>query len=221
MKINSDETLDDIRGIKIIQKKKGYRFSIDSILLADFPDLTDVSRAVDLGTGGGVIAILLAKKKEDLRVVGIELQDSLFDLAVRNVGLSSLSERVKILKGDLKEIKCGFETGSFDLVVCNPPYYPIGKGRMGPNLERNVARHEVTVTLSNVIEACEYLLREGGRSAMVYPAAGSEEICSLLKSRGLGPYRLREVHTKEAELVLVEGKKGYEGELLEESPLRL
>src|SRR4030067_754879 len=101
--------------------------------------------------------MVLFKRSQELNVVGIELQDTLFDLAVRNVDLSSLSDRVEIIKGDLKDIKERFEAGSFDLVVCNPPYYPIGKGRTGPNHDRTVARHEVQATLADIIEASEDL----------------------------------------------------------------
>ena len=97
--VKDDETLDEIGGVTIIQKKRGYRFSADSILLADFPDLTGVTKAVDLGTGSGVIAILLAKRSQELSVVGIELQGTLFDLAVRNVDLSALSDRIEVVKG--------------------------------------------------------------------------------------------------------------------------
>ena len=221
IEINDDETLDEIRGVKIIQKKKGYRFSADSLLLADFPDLTGVIKAVDLGTGSGIVAILIAKKTQELRVVGMELQDALFDLARRNVDLSSLSQRVDIVKGDLKNIKGRFETGSSDLVVCNPPYYPLGKGRVGPNQERTVARHEVAVTMADIIGVSEYLLRNGGRVAMVYPASRLKEVISVMRKHKIGPRRVKEVRTNEAEVVLIEGEKGYEGELVEEAPLLL
>jgi tRNA1Val (adenine37-N6)-methyltransferase len=221
IEVRNDETLDEIGGVRIIQKKKGYRFSADSILLADFPDLTGVKRAVDLGTGSGVIAILLAKRSKELSVVGVELQDTLFDLAVRNVDLSSISDRVEIVKGDLKDIKEIFEAGSFDLAVCNPPYYPIGKGRTGPNLERTVARHEVAVALADIIEASEYLLRDAGRVAVVYPANRYSGVISEMQKVKIGPIRVKEVHTKVVEVVLVEGKKGYAGELLLEPPFCL
>lgn len=221
IEVRNDETLDEIGGVRIIQKKRGYRFSGDSILLADFPDLTGVTKAVDLGTGSGVIAILLAKRSKEISVVGIELQDTLFDLAARNVDLSSLSDRVEIVKGDMKGIKERFEDGSFDLVVCNPPYYPIGKGRTGPNLERTVARHEVAVTLADIIEASEYLLRAGGRVAVVYPANRYNEVILQMQRVKIGPMRVKEVHTKVFEVVLIEGKKGYEGELLLEPPFCL
>lgn len=219
--VKDDETLDEIGGVTIIQKKRGYRFSADSILLADFPDLTGVTKAVDLGTGSGVIAILLAKRSQELSVVGIELQGTLFDLAVRNVDLSALSDRIEVVKGDLKSIKERFEAGRFDLVICNPPYYPLGKGRIGPNLERTVARHEVAVTLADIIEASEYLLRDGGRVAVVYPAGRYNEAISVMRKHNIGPMRVKEVHTKVVEVVIVEGKKGYAGDLLPEPPFCL
>ncbi|MBI4746177.1 MAG: methyltransferase [Deltaproteobacteria bacterium] len=220
-KINEDETLDEIGGVRIIQKKRGYRFSADSLLLADFPDLTGVTKVMDLGTGSGIIAILLARRSQEMSVVGVELQDTLFELAKRNVDLSSLSDRVEIVKGDMKGLKERFEAGRFDLVVCNPPYYPIGKGRIGPNLERTVARHEAAVTLADIIGASEYLLRDGGRVAVVYPADRYNEVISVMRRLKIGPLRAKEVHTKVVEVVLVEGKKGYAGELLLEPPFCL
>lgn len=216
-----DETLDEIRGVKIIQKKKGYRFTTDSLLLAEFVNLEGVKKALDLGTGSGIIAILLAKQSDRLEVAGVELQDDLFDLARRNVELSSLSDRIKIIKGDIKMLKNRFEEGSFDLIVSNPPYYPAGKGRIGPNLERTVARHEVAVTMTDIIDASSFLLRKGGKVAMIYPAGRLKEAVSEMHKHGIGPKRVRKIYTSEAEVVLIEGEKGHEGELLEEPPLYL
>lgn len=212
--IGDDETLDEIGGVRIIQKKKGYRFSADSILLAEFPSLAGVKKVMDLGTGSGVIAILLANRSKDLNIVGIELQESLFSLAKRNICLSYLSDRVEIIKGDLRSIKDRFEAGSFDLIVSNPPYYPIGKGRIGPNQERTLARHEVAVTMSDIIEVSDYLLKAAGRLVMVYPAGRYLEVVSEMRRRNIGPVRVKEVYTNVFEVVLVEGKKGYKGELM-------
>jgi len=220
-KINEDETLDEIRGVRIIQKKKGYRFSVDSLLLADFPDLHGIKKAIDLGTGSGVIAILLAKRSEELAVKGVELQNGLFDMARRNVEFLSLSDRVEIIKEDLRTLKGRVEGGSFDLVVCNPPYLPVGKGRIGPNVERTVARHEVAVTLTDIINISEYLLKDGGKAVLVYPAKRFKELFSTMRRFKIGPRRFKEVHTKDVELIIVEGEKGYEGEYAEEVPLRL
>jgi len=216
-----DETLDEIRGIKIIQKKKGYRFSMDSLLLAEFVNLKDVKKAMDLGTGSGIIAILLAKRSAGLEVTGVELQDNLFDLARRNVELSFLSDRVEIIKRDIRMLKNRFEEGSFDLIVSNPPYYPAGKGRTGTNRERTMARHEVAVTMTDIIEASSFLLMEGGRIAIIYPASRLKEAISAMRKCRIGPGRVRKIYTREAEVVLIEGEKGYERELLEEPPLYL
>jgi tRNA1Val (adenine37-N6)-methyltransferase len=219
--INADETLDEMRGVRVIQKRKGYRFSIDSILLADFADLTGVETAVDLGTGSGIIPILLARRSEELKLVGVELQEGLFDLAQRNVQINSLPEKIEIVKADIKGLKERFKGGGLDLVASNPPYYQVGKGRIGPNKERTLARHEVAVTMADVIEASEFLLKEGGRLVLVYPAFRKEEAVSMMKRYRIGPRRVREVHTREAEFVLIEGEKGYAGDLMEEAPLRL
>lgn len=216
-----DETLDEIRGTKIIQKKKGYRFSMDSLLLAEFVNLDGVKKAMDLGTGSGIIAILLAKRSAGLEVTGVELQDNLFDLAKRNIELSSLSDRVEIIKEDIRMLKNRFEGESFDLIASNPPYYPSGKGRIGPNRERTMARHEVAVTMTDIIEASSYLLRGGGRVVVIYPAGRLKEAISKMHKYSVGPRRVRKVYTSEAEVVLIEGERGYEGELLEEPPLYL
>lgn len=221
IEIGSDETLDEIRGVRIIQKKKGYRFSVDALLLADFPDLTDVKKAVDLGTGSGIIAILLAMRSEGITVTGIELQSSLYYLAVRNMELADLSGRIEIVQADIRHLRDEFEGESFDLVVSNPPYYQVGKGRTGPNTERTIARHEMAVTLKEVMDVSAFLLKNGGRVGVIYPVERREEVLSAMRSFGLCPKRIREVHTRDAQLIMAEGEKGYVGELKEEGPLLL
>lgn len=221
IEIMNDETLDEIKGVRVIQKKNGYRFSVDSLLLADFPDLTGVRTAVDLGTGSGIVAILLAVRSERLRVVGIELQEGLFDLAMRNVRISALSDRVEIMREDLRGLKDRFEGGSFDLVVSNPPYHPVGKGRIGPNLERTVARHEVSATMADIIKVSEFLLKEGGRVELIYPVGRLNEVISIMGNTKIGPRRFEKVFTRDTRLVMIEGEKGYKGELFEGVPLCL
>ncbi len=221
LEIHEDETLDEISGVRIIQKKKGYRFSVDSLLLADFPDLTDVKKAADLGTGSGIVAILLASRSEGLTVTGIELQSSLYDLAVRNVEMADLSGRMEIVKADIRHLRDEFEGESFDLVVSNPPYYPVGKGRTGPNTERTIARHEMAVTLKEVMDVSAFLLKRGGRVAVIYPAERRDGVLSAMRHSRIGPKRIREVHTKDVQLVMIEGEKGYNGELKVELPLLL
>lgn len=221
IEIGSDETLDEIRGVRIIQKKKGYRFSVDAVLLADFPDLTDVKKAVDLGTGSGIVAILLAMRSLGLKVVGIELQSSLYDLAVRNIEMADLSGRIDIVKADIRHLRDEFEGESLDLVVSNPPYYQVGKGRTGPNTERTIARHETAVAMKDIMDVSAFLLKEGGRVGVIYPAERREEGLSEMRYSGIGPKRIREVHTRDVQLVMIEGEKGYNGELKVELPLPL
>ena len=216
-----DETLDEIRGVRIIQKKKGYRFSAESILLSDFPDLTDVRMAADLGTGSGIIAILLTARSEELDVVGIELQPELYGLAVRNVELAGLSNRIQVVKGDIRTIKDWFKTERLDLVVSNPPYYQVGKARIGPNKERTIARHEMAVSKKDIMDASNLLLKKGGRVAVIYPAERREEVISTMHYSNIGPKRMREISTGEGKLLMAEGEKGYEGALKDEEPLLL
>lgn len=219
--VREDETLDEIRGVRIIQKTRGYRFSVDSLLLADFPDLTDVKKAVDLGTGSGIIAILLAMRSEGITVTGIELQSSLHDLAVRNIELADLSGRMEIVKADIRHLRDELEGESFDLVVSNPPYYQVGKGRTGPSKERTIARHETAVAMKDIIDVSAFLLKAGGRVAVIYPAERRDGVLSAMRHSRIGPKRIREIHTNDVQLVMIEGEKGYNGELKVELPLPL
>lgn len=219
IEVKPDETLDEIRGIRIIQKKNGYRFSNDSLILADFPDLTGVRMAADLGTGNGIIAILLASRSEELNIVGIEIQPSLYGLAVRNVELASLINRVRVVQRDIKSINGFIKAESFDLVVSNPPYYQIGRGRTGPNIEKTIARHEMAVSMQNIIGESSYLLKKGGRVAVIYPVVRRGEVISTMRHFNIGPRRIREIYTRDAQLILTEGEKGYPGDLKEEGPL--
>lgn len=221
VRMKKDETLDEIRGIQIIQKKNGYRFSMEAFLLSDFADIREVKRAIDLGTGSGVIALLLARRSQGLMVVGVELQEALSDMAERNVRLSSLSSRVEIVKYDLRILRDRFQGGSFDLVISNPPYYPVGKGRINLSMEKTVARHEVTATMSNIMEVSSFLLREKGRVVLIYPINRFKEVISTMDNMNIGIRRLKEIRTRYVQLVMVEGEKGYEGELVEEPPLCL
>lgn len=219
-----DETLDTLfQGkLKIVQRKRGYRFSIDAVLLAHFVKLRDGEEVVDLGTGNGVIPLVLACLYSTVRVVGLELQEEMVERALRNVDLNRLGERVRIVQGDICSVEKLFSPESFDAVVCNPPYRGAATGRMNPDPEKRIARHEIKSRLADFLRAGSYLLRGGGRMALVYPATRMVDLLQTMRQEEIEPKRLRLVQSFEkstATLVLVEGVKGAGSELKVLSPL--
>jgi tRNA1Val (adenine37-N6)-methyltransferase len=209
---DSGETLDTLFGgrLKILQKECGYRFSIDALLLARFAEPRPMDRIVDLGTGCGIIPLILIFRHHAEKVIGVEIQPSLAELARRNVALNRLSARIKILEEDLRSLQGRNWRGSFDLVLSNPPYRKVGAGRVNPRLERALARHEIKVTLEDIIRSARDLLREKGRLALIYPASRAADLIDRMREFHLEPKRLQFVHSHlqdEARLLLVEGLK--------------
>jgi tRNA1Val (adenine37-N6)-methyltransferase len=215
--VQIDETLDDLRpaGLRIIQKIKGYRFSLDPILLCDFARVEENDTVADLGTGSGVIPLLLAIRTSAKRVVGVEIQPELADRARRSVLLNRLDEKVEILTGDLRALPKNLSPRSFDAVLSNPPYRRAGTGRKAPTAERAAARHELAGGIEDFLGAAALLLRHGGRFYIVYLAERLAELLSMMRRERLEPKRLRCVHSRPgdgARMVLVEGRKnGGEG----------
>ena len=208
-----DETLDIIYGgkLKLFQDRKGYRFSLDSLLLAHFVSCRRGERIADLGTGHGVIALTLAYLHSSLSITGVEIQPTMVDRASRNVRLNGLQERVTIAHVDVRSIQETLSPESFEAVVCNPPYRRTTSGRISPNLERKIARHEIAAALADFLRAGAYLLPIKGRIAMVYPALRVVDLLQSLRNVNLEPKRLRMVHSfadTKASLVLVEAVKG-------------
>jgi tRNA1Val (adenine37-N6)-methyltransferase len=217
-----DETLDEFyRGkVRLFQPRKGYRFALDAPLLADFIETRPEDEICELGTGNGVIAVLLSLKPFR-RLTALELQDSLFDLAVRNVALNGLESRVEIVRGDLREYRPG---AVFDLVFSNPPYVRKGTGFPSPKAEKTVAKQEVTCDIYQVMSAVSELMKPAGRAAFVFPAARFDDLMGAAAGRGLHPRRLRFVHPRAgdpANLFLSELGFGREGEPLVLEPLVL
>lgn len=222
--LHPEETLDDLRlgGLKIIQARAGYRFSLDPILLCGFVDRQGVEAAVDLGTGSGVIPLILARTSVVNRIVGVELQPGLADRARRSVGLNGLGERIEIVEGDLRQLPRALGIGSFDLVLSNPPFRQGGSGRIAPNGERAAARHELAGGLEDFLKTAALLLRPGGRCCLIYLAERLTDLLVELRRAGLEPKRLRTVQSREGEgprLVLVEARKGGRPGLAVEPPL--
>ncbi|MBI2348375.1 MAG: tRNA1(Val) (adenine(37)-N6)-methyltransferase [Deltaproteobacteria bacterium] len=202
--------------LRIIQAKRGYRFSLDAVLLAHFATLRGSDRVVDLGTGNGVIPLILARLHPAVEIVGVELQEEMVRRALRNVNLNRLEERVKILRGDVCSVEEVLPPESVAAVVCNPPYRRPATGRVNPDAEKRIARHEIKARLADFIRAGSYLLRRGGHMALVYPAARMVDLLQTMRQEEIEPKRLRLVHSYEgsaATLALVEGIKGAGTEL--------
>ena len=223
---SSDETLDNFFNgrLQIIQKKRGYRFSIDSVLLSRFIKIRKDERVIDLGTGCGILPLLLSLTTKAHSFVGIEIQKGLADCAKKNVALNQLSDRISILHGDFRELKNTFPPDSFDVVTSNPPYRKYRTGRVNPIIEKAVARHEIKGTLEDVISIASYLLPPKGRGYLIFPSVRTVDLLVALRSKGLEPKRLQFVYPRineGAKFVLIEGIKASGIELKIMEPLIL
>ncbi len=213
-----NERVDDLQcdGLKIIQNKDMFCFGMDAVLLANFVKLKNHAKYMDLGTGTGVIPLLLAGKCngasfEDVSLTALEVQEPCAAMAARSVELNGLSEKVSILHGDIKEVFENFKKASFDIVTCNPPYISGGKGLDNPSAPKNIARHEILVTLKDVVAAAAHLLKDGGSFYMVHKPFRLPEIFAEMRDHGLEPKTMRLVQPfkdKEPNMVLVEAVKG-------------
>lgn len=214
-KLFQNERIDDLQigGLKMIQSESGYRFSLDPFLLADFTTVRKGNSVVDLGTGSGILPLLIATTTLAVSVVGVELQEALFDRARRNVELNGLIGKVDIKQLDVRDVvkKGGFEVESFDVVVMNPPYRAPLTGRVSKDDERAICRHELHGNIEDFLRAASWLVRQGGGVNVVFLSERLPELLGEMKSCGLEPKRLRLVYSdreREAHLVLVEGRKG-------------
>jgi tRNA1Val (adenine37-N6)-methyltransferase len=209
-----DETADTLFGgeIQVLQGKKGYRFSIDAILLAGFVWLRRKDRVIDLGTGVGIVPLILSKRGEEAaQIVGVEIQKELAALAKRNVLINGCEDLITIYEVDIKELNDTFSPSSFDVLVTNPPYYGISSGRINPHSQKAIARHEITCTIDDVLQASCYLLKEGGRIFIIYPAQRAVTLLARLQSVSLEPKRIRLIYSREGEdarFILTEAHKG-------------
>lgn len=207
-----DETLDTFLDGKlhILQKKKGYRFSVDSILLSRFTRLRKNERVIDLGTGCGILPLLLSQTTKAHSFVGVEIQEGLAECAKKNVILNDLNGKVSIVCQDLRELKRTFPPGSFHVVLSNPPYRMKRSGRINPSLEKAIARHEIEGTLPDLISVASYLLPPKGRCYLIFPAVRTVDLLVALREGKLEPKQLQFVfpsRESEAKFVLVESVK--------------
>jgi len=222
--ILDDERVDDLqyKGMRIIQKKEGFRFGIDAVIAANFVDVKKDARVIDIGAGTGIIALLIAGKTEAKYVAGIEIQSEMAEMAQRSVKLNGLEGRVEIIHGDIRENSKYFSPASFDVVVTNPPYMKKGGGLINPHDMKAVSRHEILCTLEDVIKASARLLVPGGQFVMVHKPERLVDIVYLMRSYKIEPKYLRFVHPspyKKANILLIKGMKNGNSELKMMEPL--
>ena len=219
-----DERIDDLQrnGYRIIQKKKGFCFGMDAVLLSGFAQVKEGEVAVDLGTGTGIIPILLEAKTKGKHFTGLEIQEEVAEMAGRSVRLNQLENRVDIVRGDIKEASRLFGKASFDVVTSNPPYMNDNHGLKNSELPKAIARHEVFCTLDDVCREASLLLKSGGRFYMVHRPHRLAEIITALKTYKLEPKRMKLVHPfvdKEANMVLIEAVRGGRSMMKVEAPI--
>ncbi len=222
--IRDDETMESLFGgrLKILQKKKGYRYTIDSVLLAHFVEPKKGERILELGAGSGVISLLLAFRNPGVRVTGLELQADLADMAGRSVAMNGLEGRVKMICGDARKAADLLEARSQDVVVFNPPYRKMGSGKLNPGREKALARHEIAGSIADFLRAASHALEPGGRVCLIYPCTRMVEAIHRMRVEKMEPKRLRMVHSKpgsRGDFILVEGMKGGGEELAVLPPL--
>jgi len=224
VKLNNSEKIEDLgdRGLKIIQASGSYRFSVDSILLFNFIKVKNYEKIIDLGTGSGIIPLLLFGKKEGLSIYGIEIQKDLADMARRSVELNKLQNDIIIIQEDFRNLKNIFKNQQFDVVVSNPPYISLGQGKINPSNSRAIARHEIKGNLEDIISVSNYLLKNKGRIYLIYRSTKLIKLILTLKKYGIEPKVVKFIHPrqgKNANLVLLEGIKGGKEELKIDNPI--
>lgn len=224
MELREGERLDDlqIKGYQIIQDPKRFCFGMDAVLLSGFTRVRKDGRVLDLGTGTGIIPILLAAKTEAFYIAGLEIQEESVLMARRSVSLNQLDGRIEIIQGDIKEAADIFSAASFDVITSNPPYMTNQHGLANPYEPKNIARHEVLCTLEDVVKAAARLLKPGGSFFMIHKPFRLAEIMGVLMAYKLEPKRMRLVHPyvdKEPNMVMIEAVRGGRSRITIEPPL--
>jgi len=197
--------------VRVNQDRSGYRFSIDAILLAYYARPRPDDKIIDLGTGCGIIPVILAHRHPGITLYGIEVQKTLAEIATLNAKENRMSDRITIIEKDLKLLESQVVFGPVDLVVSNPPYRRARSGRINSDPQRAIARHEITATLLDVVQAAHRVLRNSGRLVMIFPAERVIDLICQMRSALIEPKHLQMVYSEidmGAMLVLIEGRKG-------------
>lgn len=224
MTIREKERLDDlgIGGYEIIQNPEAFCFGMDAVLLSEFVKVREGEKVLDLGTGTGILPILLAAKTKAEHITGMDIQAYSVDMAARSVEHNGLSSRIDIVQGDIKEASKLFGRAVFDAVTCNPPYMIDDHGLKNPTDCKAIARHEILCTFEDVAREAAALLKEGGNFFLIHRPFRLVEILSTLTQYKLEPKTIRFVYPfvdKEPNMVLIHGKKGARSRVTIERPL--
>lgn len=219
-----NERIDDLfrNNYKIIQNTKNFCFGMDAVLLSSFAKVKEGENVLDLGTGTGIIPILLEAKTKGKHFFGLEIVEESACMAKRSVELNQLQNKIEIVVGDIKEASNIFGAASFDVVTTNPPYMTDSHGLLNPNMEKAIARHELLCTLEDVIRESSKLLKTNGRFYMVHRPFRLAEIIVVMKKYKLEVKHMRFVHAfidKEPNMVLIEAMKGGKPRVTVDSPL--
>ena len=213
IKLEENERFDDLeyKNLKIIQKKDGFCFGIDSILLSDFSkNIKENSKVLDLGTGTGIIATLLCGKTKLKKIIGIEIQKEIADMAKRSIKLNKLENKFEIINENIINLEKIFEKNSIDAIVTNPPYKKKNSGIINENEKKLISRHEITATLEDFIKISQKLLKNNGEFYMVHRPERLVDIFEIMRKYKIEPKIIRFVHSninKESKLVLIKGVK--------------
>lgn len=227
MEINlkENERIDDLeyKGLKLIQNKNWFCFGIDSVLLSDFAkNMKNDSKVLDLGTGTGIIGILLCKKTNLKEIKGIEIQSDVAEMASRSIKLNNLEEKFQIINDNIKNIGNYFDKGTFDVVVTNPPYKKINSGIINENDNKIISRHEITANLEDFIQQSACMLKDNGSLYMVHKPERLCDIICIMRKYKLEPKELKFVYSNtlaEPSLILIKGCKNGHAFLKVHKPL--
>lgn len=225
MDLKENERIDDLeyKGLKIIQNDKYFCFGIDSILLSDFAkEIKKDATILDIGTGTGIISILLSKKTECNKIYALEVQEEISEMAMRSVKLNKLENKIQIINDNIKNIGKYLQNNSINAIVTNPPYKRENSGVKNENMNKLISRHEITANLEDFISNGSKILKDKGNFYMVNRPERLAEIITLFKKYRIEPKRLRIVYSKinsKPNLILIKGVKNAKPFLEIEKPL--
>ncbi len=194
--------------IQVTQPKDGYRFSLDAVLLAAAVQPKTGETVVDLGTGCAIISLILAYRYPQICIWAVELQEALVAFARSNVAANQFQDRIAVIKEDVRQLSADRVAGPVDWVVCNPPFYPVGSGRINPNDQKAMARHEISLDLVDLLKTVRRLLRTGGQFAIIYPSERTVALLCQMRTMGIEPKWMQTVQSTQddsAKWVMVKG----------------